>query len=79
MRDMLDIFMSLNARYHLSEGSLLNFHRNYSTGNSDIDFSLEMEWWTRGNNSKLLRKMMEDAGLKNLNLSLGEFGQVRHK
>ena len=75
MRDMLDIFSALNASYHLSEGSLLNFHRNHSTGDADIDFSVEMGWWMRGNNSEMLKYKMENAGMKR-NLTFGEFGEV---
>ena len=60
MQSVLSILNRLSAPYLLSEGSLLHLYRNCSVGLSDIDFSLEQEWWKM--NQDNLHKAMEKAG-----------------
>ena len=74
IKDFLDVFKSLSAPYLLSEGSLLQFHRNFSTGNADVDFTLEYWWWMEGDNRDTLKTMLEDKEFKR-NITFGTFGE----
>ena len=74
MKDFLDIFSSLSAPYLLSEGSLLQFYRDFSTGQSDVDFTLESWWWKQGENRDKLKTMLEKKLFKR-NIVLGTFGE----
>ena len=74
IKDFLDIFKSLSAPDLLSEGSLLQFHRNFSTGDADVDFTLEYWWWMEGDNRETLKAMLEDKEFKR-NITFGTFGE----
>ena len=76
IKDFLDIFKSLSAPYLLSEGSLLQFHRDFSTGEADVDFTLESWWWREGDNRDTLKTMLEDRGFTRTTVfgTLGEPG-----
>ena len=78
IKDFLDIFNSLHAPYLLSEGSLLQFHRDFSTGSSDVDFTLEAWWWKEGENRKDLKGMLEMKGMGR-NIVFGNFGETGYE
>jgi len=62
IKAMLSLFSSLSVPYILSDGSLLHLYRNCSTGRSDLDFAIRLNWWR--NNSELLQKELEMTGFK---------------
>ena len=64
MQTMINIFNSLSAPYLLYSGSLLNLYRNCSIGNSDIDFSLELDWWK--DNKDVLDNALVGAGFSHI-------------
>ena len=47
MKDVIAVFASLSAPYLIADGSLLYLYRNCSVGVSDLDFSLEHNWWKK--------------------------------
>ena len=75
IKDFLDIFKSLSAPYLLTDGSLLHFHRNFSTGESDVDFSLELWWWVEGDNRDKLKTMLKKKAFKK-EVVFGSFGET---
>ena len=56
----INIFNSLSAPYLLYSGSLLMMFRNCGIGDSDIDFSLELDWWKE--NKEVLDNALVGAG-----------------
>ena len=74
----MDVFNNLSAPYFLSEGSLLNFYRNFSCGQADVDFSLELKWWSESDNRKQLHDGLEAKGLSQFD-TFGVFGEVGNK
>ena len=75
IKDFVDVFNNLSAPYLLAEGSLLNFHRNFSTGKSDVDFSLELEWWKKSDHKRELAALLTEKGMSHFD-TFGEFGKV---
>lgn len=71
----MDVFNNLSAPYFLAEGSLLNFHRNFSAGKADVDFSLELEWWKQSDHKSQLAALLTKKGLWQFD-TFGEFGEV---
>ena len=75
IKDFVDVFNNLSAPYFLAEGSLLNFHRNFSAGEDDVDFSLDLEWWKKSDHKSQLYDQLTKKGLW-LWITFGEFGEV---
>ena len=73
MRDVLKKLEDLSVPYILSEGSLLSLYRDFSTGPSDLDFSIELGWWK--NHSQIFNTTLINLGLKR-NMKFGDFGEV---
>ena len=59
---MISILSSLNSSYMLADGSLLQLYRNCSTGLSDVDFAIDLQWWR--NNSEALVKQIKKKGFR---------------
>ena len=75
IKDFVDVFNNLSAPYLLAEGSLLNFHRNFSTGKADVDFSLELGWWNQSDHKSKLASLLTEKGLWHYD-TFGKFGEV---
>ena len=55
IKDFVDVFNNLSAPYLLAEGSLLNFHRNFSTGKSEMWIS---PWNLSGGKNQITRESL---------------------
>ena len=75
IKDFLDVFNNMSAPYLLSEGSLLNFYRNFSAGEADVDFSLELEWWILSDHKTQLAAALTEKGIWQYD-TFGVFGEV---
>merc|ERR1712126_243323 len=64
LNELMEIFTSVSAKYHATDGTLLMLFRNCSLGNSDMDFSIHQDWWKRPNNSKLLIDSLQSRGFQ---------------
>merc|ERR1712147_464386 len=74
IKDFVDVFNNLSAPYLLAEGSLLNFHRNFSTGKADVDFSLELGWWNQSDHKSKLASSLTEKRLWHYD-TFGKFGE----
>ena len=59
---MVGVLSALAAPYMLADGSLLQFYRNCTTGNSDVDFAIQVKWWQ--DNQKRLQQELIKKGFK---------------
>jgi hypothetical protein len=57
-KDMITILNNLIAPYNIHGGTLLSWYRDCSLGGQDIDFTLELEWFTK-NNKKLRNNLLK--------------------
>ena len=78
IKDFLDIFNNMSAAYLLTEGSLINFYRNFSCGKDDVDFAIELKWWMEADNKKQMATMLEEKGIWKYD-TFGEFGQTGYE
>ena len=73
IQDIISLFNVLSTPYMLTDGSLLNLFRHCGTGFSDIDFTIQLNWWR--NNSANLRREFRKRGFKQEET----FGDLRKK
>lgn len=70
--DMVSILNKIDAPYNLHGGTLLSWYRDCSVGNQDIDFTLDLKWFTEHN--KLLAKTLKNNGWR-MEHAYGKFGK----
>ena len=63
--------------HSLSPRSLLNLYRDCSLGDSDLDLSLDLTWWTP-DNSLLLNEALIGAGFTRLQ-TFGKLGEAGYE
>lgn len=63
MKDIVSVFSHLSVPYFISDGSLLHLHRNCSLGTSDLDFVVQLHWWSKAN-SQRLQVALQDRGFR---------------
>ena len=63
--------------HSLSPRSLLNLYRDCSLGDSDLDLSLDLTWWTP-DNSLLLKEALIEAGFTRLH-TFGKLGEAGYE
>ena len=59
---MVSLLTTMNSSYMIADGSLLQLYRNCSTGLSDVDFAIDLEWWR--NNSDLMGRQLRGKGFR---------------
>lgn len=74
--NMINILNKIEAPYNLHGGTLLSYYRDCSVEGSDIDITIELNWFTK-NNKKLKQKLMK-SGWKNT-MKFGTFGKVGYE
>jgi len=52
------------VQYYITSGSLLWLARSCSFPGDDIDISVDLAWWRKGGNSRVLEDILISAGLK---------------
>ena len=75
-KNMISILNRLDAPYNLHGGTLLFWYRNCSLGKEDIDFTIELEWFSKNNNK--LKKEIINNGWK-LEKTFGTIGKAGYE
>ena len=70
--NILTILNQMNAPYNLHAGTLLSWYRDCSLGGSDIDFTIDLSWFTK-NNAQLKTQLL-NQGWKQRHV-FGTFGK----
>ena len=77
-KNMIGIFNELDVPYSLSWGTLLFWYRSCSFDSSDMDFSIDMDWFKNKTNHLLLHDMLVKNGWRK-EATYGIFGVIGYE